>query len=163
MPNSSVKSTTQKMLFKTGINNTLAWKVTGNWEMTMQCNLTSCWLWHLRDTLICNSLHLEFSHLGLPLWRKTIWQSHTQFILFTVLCVQRTTVLLTGQRSAQQLGMAEPCLQMKQLGSSNSGKSDSFFRGNTTWGCTRVKREEAREQEGVTWEVHPSKPCNNEA
>lgn len=55
------------MLYKTGINVTLAWKVTGNWQVTVQCNLTLCWLWHLRDILLCDSLCLEFSHLGLPL------------------------------------------------------------------------------------------------
>lgn len=55
------------MHFNTGIKNTSALKATGNWQMTKQSNLISCWLWHLRDTLICDSLHFELSHLGLPL------------------------------------------------------------------------------------------------
>lgn len=155
MANRPVENTPPKTGYNTEVNNSLAWKVTRNWQVTVRNSLlTLSWLWHLSAALIYDSLHLEFPHPGLPLQRTTDQQSHTpSFLLLTVLCVQRATILfLRGQRLSQQLEAAEPCLQINWLGSSKSkaSKSYSFFRGNTKWGCPMVKREEAREQEVVT-------------
>lgn len=101
MANRPIENTSPKTRYNTEVNNSLAWKVTRNWQVIARNSLlTLSWLWHLSTALIYDSLHLEFPHAGLPLWRTTDRQSHTpSFLLLTVLCVQRATILfLRGQR-----------------------------------------------------------------
>lgn len=155
MPTSSVENSSHKMLYNRGINNTLAWKVTQNWQVTVLYSLiTLCWLQHLSATLIYDSLHLELLYRVI-LWRTTDQQSHAQFLFLTVLCMQRAIILfLRGQNSSQQLEAAEHCLWIKRPSSTNSKAVNQIPSSEKhKVRVSTVKREEAREQDVVTWDA----------
>lgn len=132
------------MLCNTRINNTLAWKVAGNWQATVRSSILCV---GYSATLIYDSLHLEFQ---LPLWKTTDWQSHTHNFCSSLsfACKGITFFFfLRGQRSSQQLKAAEPCLWMKQLGSRKSKA------------VNEIPSSVATQSEGVPWWKEKQQGC----
>lgn len=150
MPTSSVENSSHKMLYNTGINNTLAWKVTQNWQVTAQYSLINAVAnTKLSATLIYDSLYPDLLY-PVVLWRTIHMPSFCFSLsfackgpLFFFFFFERTKIIpATGGSWTLPLNKATEFKQQQ------GNKSDSFFRGNTKWGCPRWKE---RKQGSRKW------------
>lgn len=140
------------MLYNRGMNNTPAWKVTWNWQVTTQCSLITLVGYNIwvppssMSLCILNSPMQGCSSGGQLTSRVTcpVSVSHCPLHVKGHYSFFERTKIIPATGGSWTLPSNEVAGLKQQQGS----KSDSFFRVNTKWGCPQWKE---RKQGSRKW------------